>query len=238
MVTSKKLLRGSIAALRGTRFLAYLFGMSRSLRSVRLALKSLATFFRGSPMKVLHGVIAGVCLVSLAGCSLFAQKNIDYRSAAGQVPALEVPPDLTQPASVDAYKVPQSGSTTTASDANNNGVPKIADDIAMQVEESGVNSILIKDKFDKSWRRVGLAIESLNLAVEDKDRSKGIYYLLPIKAGGSVILPKEMGDTQTSYRVLVQDDGATCTVTVTAADGLSDAASKLVLEALYKNIQP
>jgi hypothetical protein len=53
-----------------------------------------------------------------------------------------------------------------------------------------------------------------------------------------VILPKEMGDTQTSYRVLVQDDGATCTVTVTAADGLSDAASKLVLEALYKNIQP
>jgi len=37
------LLRGSIAALRGARFLAYPIGMSRSLCSVRLALKPLAT---------------------------------------------------------------------------------------------------------------------------------------------------------------------------------------------------
>ena len=37
------LLRGSIAALRGARFLAYPKGMSRSLCSVRLALKPLVT---------------------------------------------------------------------------------------------------------------------------------------------------------------------------------------------------
>jgi len=34
-----------IAALHGARFLAYPFGMSSSLRSVRLALKLLATIF-------------------------------------------------------------------------------------------------------------------------------------------------------------------------------------------------
>ncbi len=39
----KNLLRDSIAALRGARSLAYLQGMSRSLCSVRLALKPLAT---------------------------------------------------------------------------------------------------------------------------------------------------------------------------------------------------
>lgn len=39
----KNLLRNLIAALRGARFLAYPQGMSRSLCSVRLALKPLAT---------------------------------------------------------------------------------------------------------------------------------------------------------------------------------------------------
>ena len=55
--TSENLLRGSIAALLGTRFLAYRFDMSPSLRSVRLALKPLTT--------VLHGA----CLLALLLCA-------------------------------------------------------------------------------------------------------------------------------------------------------------------------
>jgi hypothetical protein len=46
--TPNNLLRNSIAALRGARFLAYLNDMFRSLRSVRLALKSLTTILGGS----------------------------------------------------------------------------------------------------------------------------------------------------------------------------------------------
>jgi hypothetical protein len=46
--TSKNLLRDPIAALGGARSLAYLFDMSRSLCSVRLALGPLATVFRGA----------------------------------------------------------------------------------------------------------------------------------------------------------------------------------------------
>jgi hypothetical protein len=45
--TSKNLLRELIAALLGTRSIAYLIDMSQSLRSVRLALNPLATVFRG-----------------------------------------------------------------------------------------------------------------------------------------------------------------------------------------------
>ena len=41
----EKLLRQPSASLRGARFLAYLFDMSRSLRAVRLASGRLATFF-------------------------------------------------------------------------------------------------------------------------------------------------------------------------------------------------
>mgnify|MGYP001301037243 CR=1 FL=1 len=40
------LLRGHMAVLRGARSLAYLVDMSRSLRSVRLALRPLATVFQ------------------------------------------------------------------------------------------------------------------------------------------------------------------------------------------------
>jgi len=47
--TSKNLLRDPIAALGGARSLAYLFDMSRSLCSVRLALGPLVTVFRGAP---------------------------------------------------------------------------------------------------------------------------------------------------------------------------------------------
>ncbi len=45
MGTWNNLLRDRMAALRGARSLAYLHDMSRSLRSMRLALRPLATVF-------------------------------------------------------------------------------------------------------------------------------------------------------------------------------------------------
>lgn len=181
-------------------------------------------------MKFKYANIAAVCL--LAGCSLFSGQQADYGKGATQMPALEVPPDLTRPVTVDTYKVPQVlGSVAVSAVAP-------ASDVSIQVEESGVNSILIKDAFDKSWRRVGLALEHLRLQLEDKDRSKGIYYLKAIAAGGLVELPKVAGVAASTYRVQVKDDGMSCKVFVSAADGMSDDGSKILLDALYKNIQP
>lgn len=57
--TSTNLLRKLIAALRGTRPIAYLTDMSQSLRSVRLALKSLATVSR----RVLSNFLIALLLV-------------------------------------------------------------------------------------------------------------------------------------------------------------------------------
>lgn len=41
------------------------------------------------------------------------------------------------------------------------------------------NSLYIKmlDPYDRSWRRLGLAIDIMGMVTEDKDRSKGIYYV-------------------------------------------------------------
>src|SRR4030065_1423581 len=66
-------------------------------------------------MKVLHSAYSVVVVVSMASCStISADKRIDYRAAAMQVPKLEVPPDLTTPGTDERYKVPQGDGATPA----------------------------------------------------------------------------------------------------------------------------
>ena len=41
----------------------------------------------------------------------------------------------------------------------------------------GVNQLVLDDSFDRSWRRVGLALDRIGFTVVDRDRSKGQYYV-------------------------------------------------------------
>ncbi len=104
----------------------------------------------------------------------------------------------------------------------------------------GSSIIVINDPFDKSWRRVGLAIEQAGLAVEDKDRAKGIYFLRPAPSESGWMdklqFWKDSADSNTRYRVNVKDGGAACEVSVTDQDGMSDDISKKMVEALFKHI--
>lgn len=104
----------------------------------------------------------------------------------------------------------------------------------------GNTIIVVNDAFDRSWRRVGLAIESAGLAVEDKDREKGVYYLRPIKIETGWLdklkFWKSNEDTSRHYRVNVKDGGTTCEVSITDQNGASNKVSKQMLEAMYKNI--
>ena len=40
-----------------------------------------------------------------------------------------------------------------------------------------VSSLQLADPFDRAWRRVGLALDRVGFTVEDRDRSKGVYYV-------------------------------------------------------------
>jgi len=104
----------------------------------------------------------------------------------------------------------------------------------------GTKIIVVNDAFDRSWRRVGLAIERAGLTVEDKDRVKGIYFLRPAKAESGWMdklqFWKGSQNVNTRYRVNVKDDGKVCEVSVTDQDGGSDNASRQMIEAIYKNI--
>jgi len=113
---------------------------------------------------------------------------------------------------------------------------------AASVQEifDGSSIIVINDTFDKSWRRVGLAIEQTGWAVEDKDRAKGVYFLRAAKVESGWLdklqFWKDAPNTNARYRVSVRDGGAACEVAVANQDGASDDASKKLLELVYKNI--
>lgn len=43
--------------------------------------------------------------------------------------------------------------------------------------QDGVTSLEVDETFDRAWRRVGLALDRVGFTVEDRDRSKGIFFV-------------------------------------------------------------
>lgn len=111
---------------------------------------------------------------------------------------------------------------------------------SLQETFDGTKLLVVNDAFDKAWRRIGLAIERAGLAVEDRDRARGIYFLRPAKAErgwmDTLMFWQDEEQSARRYRVSVRDGGALSEVTVADQDGTSDEASAKLLEAIYKNI--
>lgn len=95
----------------------------------------------------------------------------------------------------------------------------------------GSQSISISESFDKSWRKVGLALEQAGIVLADKDRSKGIYYL---SAGKEDAKNKLGADNIVRMQVIVREVSAGCEVTVNNGASLSNAESQKIIDALYK----
>ncbi len=100
--------------------------------------------------------------------------------------------------------------------------------------------VQLGEDFDRAWRRVGLALDRTGFTVEDRDRSKGIYFVRYIDP---TIEKKEPGffgrlfgsstpPLPTSrYQVVVRSEAQTSTVAVLDANGgpvPADAAKRIV----------
>ena len=48
---------------------------------------------------------------------------------------------------------------------------------ALRKEKDGANVLVLNDSFDRAWRRVGLALDRIGFLVEDRDRSKGLFFV-------------------------------------------------------------
>ena len=139
--------------------------------------------------------------------------------------------------------IPTSGTPTSGTPATGTLATGITEPTgtASLREISGNNVVIvINDSFDKAWRKAGLAIESSGLAVEDKDRNQGIYYLRPVKIERGwwekLKFWKAAADAKKQYRVLVKESAAANLVSVTDQDGASSSVTKQMIETMYKNI--
>ncbi len=47
----------------------------------------------------------------------------------------------------------------------------------------GSGALEVEEAFDRAWRRVGLSLDRVGFTVEDRDRSKGIYYVRYVDPG-------------------------------------------------------
>jgi outer membrane protein assembly factor BamC len=50
--------------------------------------------------------------------------------------------------------------------------------------DDGAGILALNEQFDRAWRRVGLALDRVGVTVEDRDRSKGVYYVRYIDPQG------------------------------------------------------
>ncbi|MEY4139234.1 MAG: hypothetical protein RLZZ371_1416 [Pseudomonadota bacterium] len=104
-----------------------------------------------------------------------------------------------------------------------------------QVETvNGQPMVRLNDEFDRAWRRVGLALDRTNFTVEDRDRSKGIYFVRYVAPNAEKAEPGFFGKLFSSakpesapqkFRVTVQSQGSTSTVSVQNAEGSTAAAA-------------
>jgi len=91
--------------------------------------------------------------------------------------------------------------------------------------------LLVDDGFDRAWRRVGLGLDRTGFTVEDRDRSKGLYfvrYVAPLSDNkssgffGKMFSSKAATPAPLKYQIVLTAKGDTTSVTVLSADGKPD----------------
>ena len=120
-------------------------------------------------------------------------------------------------------------------------------------EIDGGKIILLNEPFDKSWRKVGLALDRAGIVVDDMDRANGAYFLnvssdiAQKKKGGLASLmfwrKEEGGKPETNlvegvarYQVTVRESDAISSVSVLNMAGNSDETAQRILESLYTQL--
>ena len=103
----------------------------------------------------------------------------------------------------------------------------------------------LTDPFDRAWRRVGLALDRVGFTVEDRDRSKGLYFVRYIDPDADVKTTEDKGwlsklkfwggsskiQSKEQYRILVEGGAAGAEVQVLNKDGTrekSDTANRIL----------
>jgi outer membrane protein assembly factor BamC len=132
--------------------------------------------------------------------------------------------------------------------------PVVAESRNAVLENAGAGPLVVNDSFDRAWRRVGLALDRVGFTVEDRDRSKGIFFVRYLDPEADLkTAPQDKGwldklafwkpapkVTAPQYRIHVSDAGASMSqVQVQNAQGSPDGSGtgKRILTLLYEQLK-
>ena len=114
------------------------------------------------------------------------------------------------------------------------------------------NALALNEQFDRAWRRVGLALDRVGFTVEDRDRSKGLYFVRYIDPmidnksadnRGWFSRLKFWGNSDPKqaeqYRVMVKDMGERAEVNVLNKDGAPEKSqtANRILTLLHEQLK-
>jgi outer membrane protein assembly factor BamC len=115
------------------------------------------------------------------------------------------------------------------------------------VKDGGANNLEMDEGFDRAWRRVGLALDRVGFAVEDRDRSKGVYFVRYIdpeadndsKRDDGILAKLAFWKSKKSQaspqvQVVVSEVGEKSRVSVTGADA---GTQNRIVNLLYKELK-
>jgi outer membrane protein assembly factor BamC len=108
----------------------------------------------------------------------------------------------------------------------------------------------VAEPFDRAWRRVGLALDRVGFTVEDRDRSKGVYFVRYVDPaadnkksegllGKLAFWRSDEPAKAAQYQVTVKGTADEARVEVYGKDGQPDTtgASKKILSLLYDQLK-
>ena len=118
------------------------------------------------------------------------------------------------------------------------------------VRTGSVSSLSMNDSFDRSWRRVGLALDRVGFTVVDRDRTAGTYFVR--YADPEVMAKNEPGildklkfwnsdtkDVVEQYRITVKETGGKTAVAVLDKSGTADLTpvGTRIVSLLYEQLR-
>ena len=146
-----------------------------------------------------RALILALTLPLLGGCGALSgllghDPQEQQYPKAESLPPLEVPPDLTGAAYSGALVVPgvddgsAPGRAAGADDAASAvaappeqlaGDPGQGDPAGPRIERGadGAPKLVVPEDFARAWRTVGKALEAAEMKVDDRDRSRGLYFV-------------------------------------------------------------
>lgn len=119
----------------------------------------------------------------------------------------------------------------------------------------GIETLEVFEPFDRTWRRVGLALDRVGFTVEDRDRQKGQYFvryadpeldMAKVDANKPGLLsklafwkPSDPKVKAEQYRVHVRQFAGKCVVQVLARDGTADnsQSSRRIISLLHDQLK-